>query len=125
MVHTCAVRVLFVDNHPEFTNVVIRQFLRAHDVTVVATIAAAKLALASGDFDVALVDYDLDDGKGDDLVRWMHAERPAVPAIGVSARSDGNDALLAAGVRAVCPKVAFAGIGTAIAMVTKFWRPPR
>ena len=75
-------------------------------MTVVPTIAAAKRALATAAYDVALVDYDLDDGKGDELVRWLHAEGLRVPAIGVSARAERNDALLAAGVRAVCPNEA-------------------
>jgi DNA-binding response OmpR family regulator len=111
------VRILFVDNHPEFTEVVIRQFLGSHEVTVVPTLAGAKRALATAEYDVALVDYDLDDGKGDELVRWLHAEGLRVPTIAVSARSEGNDALLAAGVRAVCPKIAFSGIGATIATV--------
>jgi CheY-like chemotaxis protein len=111
------VRILFVDNHPEFTEVVIRQFLGSHEVTVVPTLAGAKRAVAAADFDVALVDYDLDDGKGDELVRWLHAEDLRIPTIAISARAEGNDALVAAGVRAVCPKVAFSGIGTTIAAV--------
>jgi CheY-like chemotaxis protein len=111
------VRILFVDNHPAFTDVVIRQFLGSYEVTVVPTIAAAKNALAAAEYEVVLVDYDLDDGKGDELVRWLHAEGLRVPAVAVSARAEGNDALLAAGVRAVCPKVAFSGIGTTIATV--------
>ncbi len=58
-------RVLFVENHAELAEAVVSQFLGGHDVVVVPTIAEAKRRLVDARFDVALVDYDLDDGKGD------------------------------------------------------------
>ena len=100
-------RILFVDNHPEFTATVVEKFLREHVVLVVPTIAAAKEQLETGTFDVVLVDYDLDDGKGDELVRWLRARRTSAKLIAVSARDRGNEALRAAGVDDVCPKLEF------------------
>ncbi len=40
-------RILFVDDHPEFTATVIEQFLREHDVIVVPTIEGASTLTAS------------------------------------------------------------------------------
>ncbi|MEO8553831.1 MAG: response regulator [Kofleriaceae bacterium] len=110
-------RILFVDNHPEFTAMVTAAFLAAHDVTIVPTLVAAKAALAVDAFDVALVDFDLDDGKGDALVRWLRATGRRLPIIAVSARAEGNAALVAAGADATCGKLVFATIGDVLARV--------
>jgi DNA-binding response OmpR family regulator len=56
-------KILFVDNHPEFTSTVIECFLHDDVVGVVPTIEAAKERIQASRFDVVLVDYDLDDGK--------------------------------------------------------------
>jgi DNA-binding response OmpR family regulator len=103
-------RILFVDNHPEFTATVIASFLREHEVVVVPTIAGAKERFAASAFDVVLVDYDLDDGKGDELVRWLRVTDSGARIIAVSARDRGNEALVAAGANSVCPKIGFARI---------------
>jgi CheY-like chemotaxis protein len=105
-------RILFVDNHPEFTATVIECFLREHDVVVVTTIAAAKEHFQASEFDVVLVDYDLDDGKGDEFVRWLRSRDANAKIIAVSAREVGNEALVAAGANIECPKSCFARIQT-------------
>lgn len=66
-------RILFVENHAPFAQVAIAQFLAGHDVIVAPSLAAARAA--KGPFDVVLIDYDLDDGKGDVLVRELVAAR--------------------------------------------------
>ena len=111
------VRILFVDNHPEFTATVVATFLGAHDVVVIPTIAAAKIAIRDTRFDLALVDYDLDDGKGDELVRWIRAQTE-LKLIAVSARDHGNELLVAAGADAVCSKLGFAQIEAVIGRLT-------
>ena len=107
-------RILFVDNHAEFTAVVAKAFLAKHELVIVPTIAAARAAAEGSDFDVALVDYDLDDGKGVEFVRWVKTSKPQLPMIAISARPEGNEALVAAGVERVCTKVAFARIGAVL-----------
>jgi DNA-binding response OmpR family regulator len=108
-------RILFVDNHAEFTATVVASFLRAHDVVIVPTIVAAKHCVQESRFDVVLVDYDLDDGKGDELVRWLRHCRIDVPVVAVSAKQAGNEALVSAGADAACAKLAFATIETVLA----------
>jgi len=107
-------RILFVENHPEFTTTVVESFLAADEVIVVPTIAAAREQILGSRFDIALVDYDLDDGKGDELVRWVRSTRADLKVVAVSARETGNDALLAAGAHAVCPKIGFSQIQTVL-----------
>jgi DNA-binding NarL/FixJ family response regulator len=107
-------RLLWVENHAGFVQVAGRQFLSGHELTVASSVAAAKAALATGEFDAVLVDYDLDDGKGTELVEHVcrHAVRPAIVA--ASSHERGNTALLAAGADAVCPKRTFAEIGAVL-----------
>lgn len=61
--------------------------------------------------DVALVDYDLDDGKGDEFVARLRASGSRMLVIGVSSHAAGNAALVQAGADATCGKLHFADIG--------------
>jgi DNA-binding response OmpR family regulator len=110
-----SMRILLVDNHPEFTVTVVEQFLGAHDVIVVPTIAGAKHQIETAGFDVVLVDFDLDDGKGDELVRWLRGTGSRIAVVAVSARESGNNALVAAGANVVCAKLSFAAIASVLA----------
>ena len=107
-------RILSVENHPEFTSAVTSSFLADHEVVVVPTVAGARAVLRASRFDVVLVDYDLDDGKGDELVRWVRMSARGTKVIAVSARDDGNQALVRAGADTVCAKLSFSRIGAVI-----------
>jgi RimJ/RimL family protein N-acetyltransferase len=60
------------------------------------------------------VDYDLDDGKGDELVSACRALHPDLRIIAVSAHGAGNAALVSAGAHAVCGKLDFDKIQSVI-----------
>jgi len=82
-----------------------------NDVTVRRSIEAAITWLRlAREVDVVLVDYDLEDGKGDALVRWLRSSGFAGHVVAVSAHEHGNQALLEAGANVVCPKGDFAQI---------------
>jgi len=100
-------RILFVENHSIFSQQAITHFLSAHQVTVVPSLSMARSTLAANPFDLLLVDYDLDDGKGESLVRELREAGNKIRVVGVSAREEGNAALLQAGVDAVCGKMEF------------------
>jgi CheY-like chemotaxis protein len=108
-------RLLWVENHAVFARVAGKQFLAAHTVTVVPSLTAARTLLTEQTFDAVLLDYDLDDGKGSELLAFLAglASRPVV--IATSAHEDGNNALLRAGADAVCPKAGFASIEAVLA----------
>jgi CheY-like chemotaxis protein len=108
--HLALVNILYLENHAVFAEQVTRQFLGAHRVTVVPSLAAARSSLASGSFDLVLSDYDLDDGKGEEFVRECRTTHPRLPIIAVSSHEAGNAALVAAGASAVCSKMEFDGI---------------
>src|SRR6266853_6746352 len=107
-------KILYVENHAVFAANVISQFLSQHSVTVAPSLSAVRQALKVGHFDLLLVDYDLDDGKGDELVRELNTTGRAVAVIGVSSHEEGNTALLRAGAVAVCSKMQFDRIQSVI-----------
>jgi DNA-binding NtrC family response regulator len=107
-------RILFVENHSVFANVVCGEFLGRHSVEVVPTLALARAKLRTHPFDLVLIDYDLDDGKGDELVQEVKLHFPSIKTIAVSSHKPGNDALRRAGADFVCPKMDFDRIQTVI-----------
>ena len=100
-------KILFVENQCVFAATVIRQFLSQHLITVATNLFAARRALADASFDSVLVDYDLDDGSGDELVKESKASDGMVKVVGVSARDEGNTALLRVGSDSVWSKMEF------------------
>jgi DNA-binding NarL/FixJ family response regulator len=110
-------RLLWVENHVVFTRMAGRQFLAAHDLTVVPSLAAARSALLNNQFDAVLLDYDLDDGKGAELMPLIRQLPERVAVVAVSSHDEGNEALVAAGANAVCPKTRFNEVGKVLASV--------
>jgi CheY-like chemotaxis protein len=109
-----AVKILYVENHAIFAEQVSQQFLSAHQVKVVSSVADALEQLLAEDYDLAIVDYDLDDGKGDELVRICRAKHPTLKIIAGSSHESGNAALVRAGASAVCGKMEFDKIAAVI-----------
>jgi CheY-like chemotaxis protein len=103
-------QILWVENHDQFARIAARQFLAGHSVTVVPSLTGARAALVNGSFDVVLIDFDLDDGKGDELVRELKALPKPPHLVAASSHDEGNRALLEAGADAVCGKLQFARI---------------
>lgn len=116
-------RILYIENHTVFATNVINQFLARHTVTVASSLAEARRSLETGRFNLLLVDYDLDDGKGDTLLKELHASGKAIPVIGVSSHDEGNTALLRAGAVAVCNKMQFDRIQSVIDTSTAYTKP--
>jgi DNA-binding NarL/FixJ family response regulator len=112
------IHLLYVENHATFAETVKQKFLSEYSVTIVPSLSSAreKLKEKENSFDVLLVDYDLDDGKGDELVREVRASASAkrIAIIGVSSHEAGNAALLQTGADAVCSKLDFDRIQSVI-----------
>jgi DNA-binding response OmpR family regulator len=112
------VKLLFVENHQVFAETVIDQFLAGHEVVLVPTVAAARSAL-SHTFDAVLVDYDLPDGKGTDVIRELLAMGFRGNIVAVSSKEEGNAELRAAGAKVTCSKKDFRAIAAALAGTTR------
>jgi DNA-binding response OmpR family regulator len=82
--------ILFVENHPRFASITVKTFLPTHTFTIVPSMAAARQALSSGVYDAVLVDYDLDDGKGAELVQEIQNQGTRAAIIAVSSHAAGN-----------------------------------
>jgi len=109
-------KILFVENHARFAAATVKAFLALHDVTVVASVAAARGVFDNDNFDVLLVDYDLDDGKGSEFIEAIR-QKTRVPIIAVSSHQEGNHRLLQAGADAVCSKMNFRNIAEVMAQL--------
>jgi len=90
-------RILYVDDHTPFRAVVQRRFLIGHEVVGASDLAEARRHLAEGSFDVILVDFQLADGPGEDLIREIVASGLPSKTIAVSANAEHNAQLVAAG----------------------------
>jgi DNA-binding response OmpR family regulator len=97
-------RLLFVENHAVFAQTVVEAFLGGFEVIVVPSLAEARRRFAAGAFDAALVDFDLDDGKGEEIVRELRGRGFRGKIVAVSSHDEGNARLVAAGASSVCKK---------------------
>jgi CheY-like chemotaxis protein len=111
-VYTLNVRILFVENHQAFAEIVVTQFLAEHDVVTVSKVSQARSLAQESRFDAILVDYDLDDGKGSELVESLRSAGFRGIIVAVSSHDDGNRALLRAGANAACRKTDFRNISS-------------
>jgi DNA-binding response OmpR family regulator len=115
MNETWRMKILYVENHAVFAKQVTAQFLSTHEVTIVPSLLEARQFSSKEGVDLVLVDYDLDDGKGEELVLEIRNQFPSLAIIGVSSHDEGNQKMLKAGANAVCSKMDFENIGAIIA----------
>jgi two-component system response regulator TctD len=111
-------RILFVEDHLDFAKTVIREFLDGQEVEIAPTVHAARGLLSTRQFDVLLVDHDLPDGVGTEVVAHAIAIGVPVDIIAVSSHEAGNRALEQAGAGKRCPKGEFNEIMAVIARRT-------
>ncbi len=79
-------KVLLVEDEEPLCRVVARNLTaRGHEVAIAGTAAAALAELAAGDFDLMLLDIDLPDRTGWEVVRELRASGRDVPFVVVSA----------------------------------------
>ena len=109
------VRLLYLENHDVFARTVTASVLANHEVIILASVDDALVALLSDHYDAVLVDYDLDGEKGDRFVVHARSRGARLPIIAVSARAEGNTALLAAGATHQCSKLEFAKLPSLLA----------
>lgn len=107
-------RLLLLENQAAFAATVSATFLAEHEIVVVGSVLNALDLLRQQAFDAALVDFDLDDTKGDVFVRRVREMGRALPIVAISARADGNQALLSAGADATCAKANFRYVADAL-----------
>jgi DNA-binding NarL/FixJ family response regulator len=110
-------KILYIENHEIFARIVTGEFLSQHEVTITPTLSQAETLMEAQEFDLLLVDYDLDDGKGAEIVAAIAKKEPRPKIIAASSRENGNEFLMEAGADAICCKLHFNQIGSVIQKV--------
>jgi DNA-binding NarL/FixJ family response regulator len=87
------IRIMVVDDHDTFRDPLAFMLERESDLSVVArprSLSEAREILGSAEFvvDVAIVDLNLPDGSGADLIRELKSSRPRATALVLSATTD-------------------------------------
>lgn len=67
-------RILLVEDNPKFRDAVIQLVGVYNDISAASSLAEARAALSSADFDVVLLDLSLPDGNGLSLIREIKSE---------------------------------------------------
>ena len=91
-------KVLLVDDHPLILSALQSMIQSLHtdvQVTAVGSAAAARTALATtdGDFDLVLLDLQLGDASGFDVLVEMRKANPALPVVVISASDRASDVI--------------------------------
>jgi RNA polymerase sigma factor (sigma-70 family) len=86
------IRVLLVDDHLAFRQPLAFMLMREPDITIIGqagTVAEARPLLA--ETDIALIDLDLPDGEGVELIQDLHAVNPQAIALVLTGSSSEGD----------------------------------
>lgn len=84
--------VYYVEDDKNIADIV-KEYLeqKGYSVSVFPTIAEAKYMLENHIPDIVLVDWNMPDGKGDSLCRWMRMKWETLPVIFLTVRNDTSD----------------------------------
>lgn len=72
---------------------IVKEYLEqnSYTISVFPTIALAKCALEQRSPDLVLIDWNMPDGEGDALCRWVRTKRKNLPIIFLTVRNDSGD----------------------------------
>jgi DNA-binding NarL/FixJ family response regulator len=87
------IRVLLLDDHTSFRELLALRLAREPDLAVVVeagSLAEGRRAVRQVEADIALVDLDLPDGSGVDLIRDLRTVNPEAQAVLLTASGDRN-----------------------------------
>jgi len=90
------VRVLLIDDDPHMSRVIAHELLadlRINLLGQAASLREGRRLISQSEFDVMLVDLNLGDGTGFDLIEYMKTVRPMAEAIVISGMEDEQHAL--------------------------------
>ncbi|TMM54634.1 CHASE domain-containing protein [Sulfitobacter sabulilitoris] len=83
------VRILHLEDDVDFAEVLADSFGKLADITPAATLAEARKAIRLRKFELIIIDWDLPDGNGMELLETLEARGIDVPVIGLSAFESG------------------------------------
>ena len=90
------VRVLLIDDDPHMSRVIAHELLADLRINLLGqggSVREGRRLISQNEFDVMLVDLNLGDGTGFDLIEYMKTVRPMAEAVVISAMEDEQHAL--------------------------------
>ena len=90
------VRVLLIDDDPHMSRVIAHELLGDLRINLLgqgSSVREGRRLISQNEFDVMLVDLNLGDGTGFDLIEYMKTVRPMAEAVVISAMEDEQHAL--------------------------------
>jgi len=90
------VRVLLIDDDPHMSRVIAHELLADLRINLLgqgSSVKEGRRLISQNEFDVMLVDLNLGDGTGFDLIEYMKTVRPMAEAVVISAMEDEQHAL--------------------------------
>lgn len=90
------VRVLLIDDDPHMSRVIAHELLADLRINLLgqgSSVREGRRLISQNEFDVMLVDLNLGDGTGFDLIEYMKTIRPMAEAVVISAMEDEQHAL--------------------------------
>jgi len=90
------VRVLLIDDDPHMSRVIAHELLADLRINLLGqggSVREGRRLISQNEFDVMLVDLNLGDGTGFDLIEYMKTVRPLAEAVVISAMEDEQHAL--------------------------------
>lgn len=90
------VRVLLIDDDPHMSRVIAHELLADLRINLLGqgnSVREGRRLISQNEFDVMLVDLNLGDGTGFDLIKYMKTVRPMAEAVVISAMEDEQHAL--------------------------------
>jgi len=88
---TRTARILHIEDDPDVSRVLATSLGKHCSVVAAPTLAAARRLLSEGSFDLVVLDVQLPDGSGLDLMPELNRQRPPPPVIVFSASEVGKD----------------------------------
>jgi DNA-binding response OmpR family regulator len=90
------VRLLLVEDTEDVAEAIVASFVHRGDaVDLVGTVEAAQDALAVNDYEVVILDINLPDGQGTEVLRGLRRNRKATPVLMLTARMAVEDRVAA------------------------------
>ncbi|HEY4001535.1 MAG TPA: response regulator [Candidatus Xenobia bacterium] len=90
-------RIFYVEDMVSWRDRVVETYLAGHHVVVAGSVAEARERYRPNEFDAVLLDFELPDGTGADVARFIRSAGDGVPIIANSSSGGRNQFLLSLG----------------------------
>lgn len=97
-------KILFIEDNLEFQHWVINDFLQDHDIVSSIDGSGGIKAFDEESFDLVLLDYQMDEVHGPEVIRYIRNKDGDIPVIAMSMEDRLNEELIVLGATAALAK---------------------